>query len=331
VAEATFDMPDFNGTVRLMAVAWSPTGVGEAEAEVLVRDPVVVTATLPRFLAPGDESRLLLEITHAEGETGRVGLDITTDGVGLSGTVPSGFDIGEGETVRYSLPITAGALGDHGLRVALTTPSGQQLTKDLTLGVRRNDPAVAETRRFSLAAGDSFTLDQEVFTGYREGSASAILAAGPLAKLNAPALLTALDRYPYGCTEQVTSQAMPLLYFGAVAAALGLEESTDVDERIEQAVARILSRQASGGSFGLWYASSGDFWLDAYVTDFLSRARAKGHEVPDTAFTMAMDNLRNRINYAPDFDRAARMWPMRSWCWRARARRGWVICAISRM
>jgi uncharacterized protein YfaS (alpha-2-macroglobulin family) len=43
-------------------------------------------------------------------------------------------------------------------------------------------------------------------------------------------------------------------------------------------------------------------WLDAYVTDFLSRARAQGLQVPDQAFRMALDNLRNQVNYFADFD-----------------------------
>ena len=43
-------------------------------------------------------------------------------------------------------------------------------------------------------------------------------------------------------------------------------------------------------------------WLDAYVTDFLSRAKAQGYEVPDKAFRAALDNLRNQVNYYSDFD-----------------------------
>ena len=66
-----------------MAVAWSKTGVGQAQADVLVRDPVVVTASLPRFLSPGDESRLLLEIVHATGPSGRMGLDVSSTGLTL--------------------------------------------------------------------------------------------------------------------------------------------------------------------------------------------------------------------------------------------------------
>lgn len=302
-AQARFDIPDFNGTVRLMAVAWSATGVGQAEHDTIVRDPVVVTASLPRFLAPGDQSRLLLEVVHAEGPTGRMGLDVSATGLSINGTVPSGIELGAQEKLTLSLPVTAGATGDHDLRVALTTPDGKQLTKSLKIGVRANDPAISTTRRFSLAPGDTFTLDAEIFAGLLDGTGEVMVSAGPLAKLDAPGLLSALDRYPYGCTEQVVSAAMPLLYFDEVARAMGLGNADQVEQRIDQAIARVLTRQSSSGGFGLWRASSGDFWLDAYVADFLSRARAEGHEVPQLAYAMAMDNLRNRINYAPDFDK----------------------------
>lgn len=64
VALVDVDLPAFNGTVRLMAVVWSNGAVGQAQTDMLVRDPVVVTATLPNFLAPGDTSRILLEVVH---------------------------------------------------------------------------------------------------------------------------------------------------------------------------------------------------------------------------------------------------------------------------
>ncbi|WP_296766591.1 alpha-2-macroglobulin family protein [Sediminimonas sp.] len=303
-ADLRFDMPDFNGTVRLMAVAWTDSAVGQARADVTVRDPVVMTTSLPRFMAPGDESRLLLELTHADGPAGRMGLDLTAD-AGLEiahGDVPSGVTLAEGGRARVAIPIAANAPGDHGLRVALTTPDGRQLTKRLVLGVRANDPPVARTQRLRLAAGESFELTRDVFAGLRPGTGTAIVSAGPVARLDAPGLIATLDRYPYGCTEQLASAAMPLLYLGGVAQAMGLEAGDDLSARVNGAIRRILTRQSGSGSFGLWRAGSGDFWLDAYVTDFLSRARAEGHDVPDAAFEAALDNLRNRVNYAPDFD-----------------------------
>ncbi|KUF10524.1 alpha-2-macroglobulin family protein [Pseudoponticoccus marisrubri] len=302
-AELAFDMPDFNGTVRLMAVAWSDSAVGGAEAEVLVRDPVVLTAAMPRFLAPGDDSRLHLELTHAKGPGGTMPLEVTATGVTLdTGALPEAVTLEAGGKLAFDLPLTAGAEGDHAIEIALTTPDGQRLTKSLTLGVRANDPAIGTTRRLSLAPGQSLTLDREIFAGFREGGASALVSAGPLARFDAPGLLAALDRYPYGCTEQVTSQALPLLYMSAITEPLGLGGKDRMDLRVAQSITQILARQAPNGAFGLWGAYSGDFWLDAYVSDFLSRARAAGHDVPGPAFQNAMDNLKNRIAYAPDFD-----------------------------
>ena len=297
-AVVTFPRPNFNGTIRLMAVAWSDTAVGQASVDAVARDPVVISAAVPRFLAPGDTSRVMLEIVHADGPTGPMPLSVVARGVDV-GVAPAQIELADGGTVRVSLPIAADGVGDHAIDVALTTPQGTVLTKSLTLGVRANDPTIATTRRFSLDVGAALTFDDNVFAGLRDGTAQATLAAGPLARFDMPGLLRQLDRYPYGCTEQVTSAALPLLYVPQTANAIGID---GISERVEDAITQVLTRQASNGAFGLWRAQSGDFWLDAYVTDFLSRAQEQGYEVPDQAMRIALDNLRNRINYAPDFD-----------------------------
>src|SRR5690606_544982 len=46
-AEVKFDLPDFNGTLRLMAVAWSASKLGSAGSDVLVRDALALTVTAP--------------------------------------------------------------------------------------------------------------------------------------------------------------------------------------------------------------------------------------------------------------------------------------------
>ena len=88
-----------------------------------------------------------------------------------------------------------------------------------------------------------------------------------------------LDRYPYGCAEQTTSRALPLLYVSELAAA-GLKDDADLKNRIQEAIYRVLNYQSSTGSFGLWGPGSGDLWLDSYVTDFLTRAREQNYDVP---------------------------------------------------
>src|ERR1700759_4212755 len=88
---------------------------------------------------------------------------------------------------------------------------------------------------------------------------------------------------------------MPLLYVNELAAGANLGQDGNVDQRIKDAIERLLARQGSNGSFGLWSAGGDDSWLDAYVTDFLTRAREKGLAVPDALFKSALDRIRNSV------------------------------------
>jgi alpha-2-macroglobulin len=302
-ARTSFILPSFNGTVKVMAVAWSKKAVGQANDDVLVRDPVVVTASLPRFMQPGDQSRLLLEIVHATGPAGQMGLEVTSAGLSL-GNVPANFDLAEKGKATFAVPVTANSVGNQSIEVALTTPDGKRLVKTLMVPVQVNDPPVARVSRFDLKAGQEFVFDDNAFSGLDPASAKATLAIGPIARLNAPGILAALDRYPYGCSEQITSKAMPLLYFDEIAKAMDVKGSDDLRGRLQEAIASVLTNQSSSGAFGLWgpVQDGGDFWLDAFVTDFLSRAKAAGYAVPDQAFRAALDNLRNQVNYAADFE-----------------------------
>lgn len=300
-----FDLPAFNGTVRLMAVVWSDHAIGQAEQDVLVRDPVVVSLSSPRFLAPGDSSRLLIDMTNVDGPDGEARLSLTPQGA---------LDIAPGDrefvaTLKqdqrqsYSIPLQAGAVGNGAIAVELTLADGQVLTQTHVISVRDNTPVTSRHHRVQLAGGGTdFEISDDVFADYQPGTGTAILTLGSLARIDAPGVLTQLDRYPYGCTEQVTSKAMPLLYYDQVANALGLDQKDSLTDQINDAITLILTRQSSSGGFGLWSTQSDNLWLDAYVTDFLGRARSVGYAVPDRAFSAALDNLQNRLNYAPDFE-----------------------------
>src|SRR5256885_10481089 len=69
-AEISFDIPEFAGTARVMAVAWTSTKLGKATIDVTVRDPVVLTATLPRFLLNGDRGTMSFDLDNVEGAAG---------------------------------------------------------------------------------------------------------------------------------------------------------------------------------------------------------------------------------------------------------------------
>ena len=66
--------------MRLTAVAWSKDKVGSAQADVTVRDEVVVAATLPRFLDVGDRSEMHVEVDNVEGDAGEYKIDLDIHG-----------------------------------------------------------------------------------------------------------------------------------------------------------------------------------------------------------------------------------------------------------
>ena len=66
-ARIVLPAPDFNGEMRIMAVAWTEDAVGAQSEKVVVREPVVADLALPRFLAPGDQAFATMELHNLEG------------------------------------------------------------------------------------------------------------------------------------------------------------------------------------------------------------------------------------------------------------------------
>ena len=149
------------------------------------------------------------------------------------------------------------------------------LERQYALGVRPATQILARRTVKPLAKGESLTLSNDLLADFVPGTGRVALSVALSSAFDAAALLAALDRYPFGCSEQITSRAMPLLYVNDLASEANLALDTSIDQRIRDAIDRLLARQGSNGSFGLWSAGGEDIWLDAYVSDFLTRAREK--------------------------------------------------------
>jgi uncharacterized protein YfaS (alpha-2-macroglobulin family) len=300
-AEVLFDIPDFAGTARVMAVAWSKSMVGRAVGDVTIRDPVVLTATLPRFLLNGDRGTMHLELDNVEGGAGEYKIEAKSEGINVVGNAPP-------QTLRLAakarnsvtLPLTAAATGTANVVVNISGPNGLTLARSYALNVRPATQILARRTVRPIAKGESVTLSNDMFADLVPGTGSVSVSVGVSTALDAAALLAALDRYPFGCSEQITSRALPLLYVNELASENRLALDTAVDQRIRDAIDRLLARQGGNGSFGLWSPGGDDIWLDSYVTDFLTRARERSFPVPDVAFKLALDRLHNFVGTADD-------------------------------
>src|SRR5262249_54182661 len=265
-----------------------------AVGDVVIRDQVVLTATLPRFLLNGDRASMHLDLDNVDGGAGEYRIDVRSEGVNVVGSAaPQTLQLNAKQRSAVTVPLTAAGAGVANVTVRVSGPNGFTLERSYALGVKPATQVIARRTIRPLERGERLTLSNDLFADLVPGTGSAALSVGLSTALDAAALLSALDRYPFGCSEQITSRALPLLYVNELASEAHLSLDTAIDQRIRESIDRLLARQGSNGSFGLWSAGGDDVWLDAYVSDFLTRARERGFVVPDSAFKLALERLKN--------------------------------------
>src|SRR5262245_36308945 len=306
-AKVDFQLPDFNGAVRILAVAWSSGKIGSAAKDLIVRDPVTVTASGPRFLTLGDQARLELAVHNVEGVSGQYTI-VGEAELDAAATRAPGFErsvvLAAGERRREAFELRPEQVGRMQLAVRVRGPNGVEVRRRLSFDVKV--PA-GEVKRLTVAAlapkGGKLTLSRALLQDLIPARSKISLSVGPLAGFDVPGLLASLDRYPYGCAEQTTSRALPLLYVNEVSKRIGMSNDAQIRQLIDGAIARVFEMQDSAGAFGIWGPTDGDMWLTSYVTDFLTRARELGYTVRQQAFSRALDRLQNFISYAQDFEK----------------------------
>ena len=157
------------------------------------------------------------------------------------------------------------------------------------------------------AAGETATLSASLAAGLSPQGATLRASFSNIGNIDLPGLLAALDEYPFGCSEQLVSRAMPLIYVEQEAKLVGSASPPDLRFRVQDAVDKLLERQEDNGAFGLWRAGDGEAepFLGAMIADFLTRAQAHGYTVPQQALANA---LRALLQPNPDGYQLHRFW-----------------------
>ena len=178
-----------------------------------------------------------------EGVPGSYQLQVTTDGpFGLSDPSPRTLNLAAKQRRTVRLALDAAGVGNGTVAVRVTGPNGFSLARQYGLAVK--PPTQVLTRRMvkSIAPGESLTFSNDLFADLVPGTGTVALSVGPSTALDVATLLQALDRYPYGCSEQITSRALALLYVNELATDAHLLLDTTVDQRGRDAVEPLLAR-----------------------------------------------------------------------------------------
>lgn len=302
-ADIPLDLPDFNGTLRLMAVAFTADNYGSTDAEMVVAAPIVAELNTPRFITPGDQAAIALDVTNLSGSDQKVTVKLEAlDPVGI---VDGTRTVTLKDKQRTTLRFTASTTGSYGLGLMRLTVDGQggakpiHIVRESVLQVQPAYAAERQVRRLRLNPGESNTPQASWVASYYPDSTTISMTVSNRPPINVNRVVEGLLNYPYGCTEQTISATLPWVLIDEEAAKqFGLKPRTQAEReaKVAGAIGRLSGMRNAVGSYNLWSSSSArDVWLTAYAVGFLQDARDKGFTIPEASLDRSRQWLLEQV------------------------------------
>lgn len=292
VARFVMYLPDFNGKIRLMAVAWKDDAVGSAAADILSRHKLIADLLLPRFLSPGDTANIGVMLQNLDLPAGRFTVTVAANGA-VSGGKSFSLDLARSARQVVRAEITAKSIGTGHISLDVSGPNAyaQRRLRDISVHLVR--PAVTRLTSAELAPGQKTALTPDLGP-FVPGSAKSVMTLGNRLPFDPAGFLQALHERDLPFLDESVSRGLPLT------ALTGAAAGPDRQGRLAQAVEDVLDDQRYDGAFGLWSSQdSAQPWLTAYAADFLLRARKAGADIPAPPLNAALSWLRQEVDDDP--------------------------------
>ena len=158
-ADIDREIPDFNGQLRLMAVAFSDRAYGSVQRDLTVTAPIVTQLAMPRFVAFGDASSLALDVHNLSGERQQLALTVAANDTIELPPEMRAFTLEDGQKRTLLYPFkTRYRQAPARIELQLSGEAIRDFSRHWRLGVRAPYPAVANTVRGHIAPQGSTTL-----------------------------------------------------------------------------------------------------------------------------------------------------------------------------
>ena len=272
------DIPNYVGSVRMMIVASNGKANGNAEKDIVVKNPLMVLGTLPRVMGPLEEVYMPINVFAMEDDIANVKIEVESNEL-FSFPDASFKDVffdKKGDKTVYFKVKTGTKLGVG--KVNIKVSSGKHTAfYEVEMNVRpSNTPKYLSVSK--VLPGKS-TFDQD-FTFYGlDGTNNLSVELASIPPINLSKRLEYLIAYPYGCVEQTTSSVFPQLYLSTLLE-LSTFEKVKIEQNILAGIKRLYRFQQSNGSFSYWPSQfHGHDWGTNYAGHFLLEAKNAGYSV----------------------------------------------------
>ncbi len=296
-ARVSFKVPEFQGALRIMAVAFDDDRFGSSQRLTRVRDPLVLLPTLPRILSFGETLQVPVTVRNDTPKAGAIQVGLTAQGTPGSiqiekPTQAVDIPVGRERTVYFT--VKTGNTEGNVTFLATASGNGEQSRSTTEVSVRPDLPPVSVEDAGAVSGAKVEVAGKNLDT-YRPETLRRVVRVSPIPIVQFAGKLEHLLHYPYGCLEQTTSTVFPLIYLGDIAKALDptlldpKKGHADLATLVQAGIRRIASMQLPGGGFSLWQGEQTvNPWASVYATHFLVEARRAGHPVEESLLRNAL-------------------------------------------
>lgn len=300
-ADFEFDIPQFSGQLRLMAVAYKDASFGSNEFKMTVADPIVVSTALPRFLSPKDTVLMPVTVSNTTKNNTSAIVTVKLNGpLKVLGSNSQTIPLNANSEAKVQFRLVAEPKIDEAKVTVEVNGLHEKFVDETDITIRPAASLQKKTEAGAIQAGSSKVIDFGM-SSFIPSSADyqLIISKNPVLELGDQ--LYKLVQYPYGCTEQTISAAFPQLYFGDLSELMNMDKTakTNAIYHVQEAIRKIKMRQLYNGAITLWdNESSENWWTTVYAAHFLQEARKAGFEVDnsllDNIYSYLINRLKNR-------------------------------------
>ena len=288
-ASIDFDMPNYMGQVRIMAVAANGMGFGSAEKDMVVKAPLIIDESLPRSMKVGDKFEIPVSVFALDESIGDVEVYYTFKGKTQSKKL--NMSKGDKETVYFDEEIGE-EIGNEKLTIGVRS-NVYNYEETVGMAINSNNTAIEISENKELKGRTDCTFDQG--EKYVKGTVDSFITISNTMMLGLDKRLTYLIKYPYGCLEQTTSSVFPQLFIEKLSTNKKYDKEKVV-ENINAAISRLKLFQLSNGSFSYWPGDSATSdYASNYAGHFLIMAKKNGYYVPESMYNDWIDYTEKNI------------------------------------
>ena len=290
-ARHTYQMPNYNGRVKIMVVAGNGEAYGHADKSVMVRKPVMLLGTLPRVIGVGEEMVVPATVFATEDGVGAVNVSIAcSSNMEVVGEATRSLSFERKGDQQASFRIRVKKNPGIGKVTITATGKGDKSVYETELEIRTVRRPQVKVTAATLEAGKSWK--ETVAMPGATGTNQLTLEVSDIAPVNLSSRLSYLLGYPHGCLEQITSKGFPQLYISSFTD-LTPQQAKSTEEAVKEVIRRLRSYQTVDGAFAYWPGgTSSNGWGTVFATHFLLEASKKGYLVPEAMKQSVLNNLR---------------------------------------